>query len=171
MKKLFLMASLLMMGGAVLTSCDNNDDVTMVGDGDTYSIARDITGSFTAANGYKLQTNITLQGADVVLVYRKTMDGTTAVWSQVPRTLYLAEGELDYDFDFTAGDVQIYAGGGINFGAQNQTFLNTYLNNQTFRVVLVPASFGKNANVDYSDYKSVAKYYNIQEDKIQNTKK
>lgn len=171
MKKLFLMASLLMLGGAVLTSCDNNDTVQTVGDGDTYSIARDITGNFTATNNYKIGTNITLQGADVVLVYRRTMDGSTAVWSQVPRTLYLTEGELDYDFDFTSGDVQIYAGGGINFAAQNQTFMNTYLNNQTFRVVLVPASFGKNANVDYSDYKSVAKYFNIQEEKIQTIKK
>lgn len=165
------MASLLMLGGAVLTSCDNNDDITMVGDGDTYSIARDISGSFTANNNYTIGTNVTLQGADVVLVYRKTMDGNTAVWSQIPRTLYLNEGELDYDFDFTSGDVQIYAGGGINFPAQSQAFMNTYLNNQTFRVVLVPASFAKNANVDYSNYESVAKYYNIQEEKIKTIKK
>ena len=170
MKKFILAASLLMVGGAVVTSCDN-DDIQYVADGDTYSIARDVTGSFSAGNNYTLGTSVTLQGADVVLVYRKSSEGGATVWTQIPRTLYLNQGELDYDFAFNNNAVEIYAGGNIDFTSQNQSFMNTYLNNQTFRIVLVPASFGKNAQVDYSDYNAVAKYYNIKEEQIKQIKK
>ena len=49
--------------------------------------------------------------------------------------------------------------------AMDSNFKNAYLNNQVFRVVLIPAS-GKNANVKYDDYKSVVEYYKIDESKI-----
>ena len=42
----------------------------------------------------------------------------------------------------------------------------TYLNNQQFRVVLVPASQGKNANVDYRDYNSVIRFYNLDDSHV-----
>ena len=83
------------------------------------------------------------------------------IWQQIPRTLFLTEGELDYDFDFTKNHVLIKAGGTIDFSLQNAAFIANYLSNQRFRIVLVPASKGKNAQVDFSDYQSVIKFYNI----------
>jgi hypothetical protein len=43
-----------------------------------------------------------------------------------PRTLFLTEGELDYDFDFSE-DFTIYAGGTYDLSATPQ-----YIDNQTF---------------------------------------
>jgi hypothetical protein len=38
--------------------------------------------------------------------------------------------------------------------------------NQVLRVVVIPAAFGKNGTIDYSDYNSVINAYNIDESKI-----
>jgi hypothetical protein len=71
---------------------------------------------------------------------------------------------LDYDFDFTKNDIQIYADGNYDVSTTPE-----YLNNQTFRVVLVPTSSGaKNANLNYNDYNSVIKFYNIDDSKVKN---
>ena len=44
---------------------------------------------------------------------------------------------------------------------------SAYLNNQTFRIVLVPASRAGRAasNVNFEDYNAVVKYYNLKEPK------
>ena len=151
-------------------SCDVRDEEVIVQDNDTYSVVLDINNvnfSYTAADGYHISRSFTtpLYNTDVVLIYRKTgstSDGST-VWQAIPRTLYLAGGnELDYDFDFSRNDIMIYANGNYDLSTTP-----TYLNNQSFRVVLVPASAGgKNANVDYSDYNSVIRYFNIDDSKV-----
>ena len=170
--------SLLLLGffSLILFSCDNNDNNT-VGDGDTYSVAYDVTGSFaldSKINAYAISRtfNQAIPASDVVLVYRKsstTSDGRT-VWKLIPQTLYLNEGELDYSFDFTTKDVYITADGTMDFKTQSNAFWNANLNNQTFRIVIVPASFGKNTNVNYEDYNSVISYYNVNEAKIKTLK-
>ncbi len=100
-----------------------------------------------------------------MLIYRKagTASDGSAVWQSIPRTLYLDNGdELDYDFDFTRNDIMIYANGNYDISTTPE-----FINNQTFRVVLVPASASsRNANVDYSNYESVIKYFNIDDSKV-----
>ena len=164
MKKYFTLL-LVAIFSLVIVSCDDRDEV--VGDGTTYSKMTDITGSFTDSNSYEIsQGLVNTESTDVVLVYRQSgISNGNPVWQQIPRTLFLPEGELDYDFDFTKNDVLIKAGGNIVFSLQNNAFRDAYLNNQRFRIVLVPASQGKNANVDYSDYNAVIKYYNIKDQK------
>ena len=154
----------------VAISCDNRDDDVIVQDNDNYSVVLDINNvnfSNNAQDGYFISRSFTkpLFNTDVVLIYRKvdtTNDGSP-VWQSIPRTLYLTNGnELDYDFDFSKFDIMIYANGNYDISTTPQ-----FLNNQTFRVVLVPASKGsKNANVDYSDYNSVIKYFNIDDSKV-----
>ncbi|PKP14639.1 MAG: hypothetical protein CVU07_13840, partial [Bacteroidetes bacterium HGW-Bacteroidetes-23] len=88
--------------------------------------------------------------SDVILIYR--MDGTinssTPIWQQIPRTLYLNQGELDYDFDFSRVDFTIYADGTYDLETTPQ-----YLDNQTFRIVIIPGYFS--GRMDYSDYNQV----------------
>lgn len=155
-----------------VVSCNDRNDDRIVQDNDTYSVVLDINNvgfSYDAQNGYFISRSFTkpLFNTDVVLMYRKigsTNDGSP-VWQSIPRTLYLNNGnELDYDFDFSKNDIMIYAKGNYDISTTPE-----YLANQTFRVVLVPASSGgKNAGVDYSDYESVIKFFNIDDSKVKN---
>ncbi|QOW11357.1 hypothetical protein Q73A0000_13805 [Kaistella flava (ex Peng et al. 2021)] len=169
MKKYFTLMLMAIFSVAAL-SCDNRNNDVITQDNDTYSVVLDINNvnfSYNAQDGYFISRTFTkpLFNTDVVLMYRKTGSATdgSPVWQSIPRTLYLANGnELDYDFDFTKNDVMIYASGNYDVSTTPQ-----YLNNQTFRVVLVPASpGGKNANVDYSDYNSVIRYFKIDDSKV-----
>ena len=164
MKKylLFLMIAFI---GLFVMSCDNRDDVINVPDNDTYSVVIDVKNvNFELKpEGYVISRtfNNPLYDSDVVLMYRQ--DGTTTggspVWQLIPRTLYLTNGEeVDYDFDFTKFDVKMYAGATYDLATTPE-----YLNNQTFRVVIIPASF--KTTVDLKDYDAVIKAYNIDDSK------
>ncbi|MDY0931855.1 MULTISPECIES: hypothetical protein [unclassified Chryseobacterium] len=149
-------------------SCDNDDDVQYV-DNDTYAGVIEITRNFqynSTEDVYFINQSISMEPSDMALVYRlKDGSNNGDVWEQIPRTLYFSGGrELDYDFDFTQKDVQILAGGNYDISTTSD-----YLNNQTFRIVLVPAGFlnkGAKPPVDYSDYNAVIKYYNINDSKV-----
>jgi hypothetical protein len=72
--------------------------------------------------------------------------------------------ELHYDFDFSNEDFKIYAGGNFNLATTPEN-----INNQTFRIVIIPGYFsnkGIKSTVDLSDYKAVIKAYKIDETKI-----
>jgi hypothetical protein len=91
--------------------------------------------SYNATDGYTIYRalNPKIFASDVVLIYRMrgTIDATTPIC--IPRTL--CKGELDYDFDFSR-KILIYAGGNYDLSTTP-----SYLNNQTFRIVIVPGSF------------------------------
>ncbi|TRX31161.1 hypothetical protein FNW52_19160 [Flavobacterium sp. ZT3R18] len=101
--------------------------------------------------------------SDQILIYRLagTIDSSTPIWQSIPRTLYLAQGELDYDFDFSKEDFIIYARGTYNLALTPQ-----FLNNQTFRIVIIPGYFSK--TIDKNNYQAVAKALNINENQIHN---
>lgn len=149
-------------------SCDNDDDVQYV-DNDTYSGVIEITRNFqynSSTQQYFINQSISMEPSDMALVYRlKDMSGTNDVWEQIPKTVYFNNGnEIDYDFDFTKNDVQIYIGANYDLSTTTQ-----FLNNQTFRIVLVPAGFlnkGAKPPVDYSDYNAVIKYFKINDLKV-----
>jgi len=166
MKKFF---SLLVLGFLVITLFSCKDDDNNYVDNDTYSVVMDATGTFNSANNFTLAKDISIYSSDVVLVYRNVNSNTTGspIWEVLPKTYYLSGGrELDYTFDFTTQDIQIYTRANFDQNTMSGAEANQFLNNQTFRMVIVPASFGKNANVDYSDYNSVIKYFNIDDSKV-----
>lgn len=103
--------------------------------------------------------------ADVLLIYRLsgTINSQTPIWQPIPRTLFLTQGELDYDFDFSKEDFTIYAGGNYNIATTPN-----YLNNQTFRIVIIPGYFsGKGAKaINFDNYNEVIKAYKIDDSKI-----
>lgn len=167
MKKFFPLILLAFVSMFVI-SCDNDDDVQYV-DNDTIAGVIEITRSFqynNTADQHFINQSISMLDSDVALVYRlKDTSNNGDVWEQIPKTIYLANGEeVDYDFDFTQNDVQIYVA-----GTYDVTTTPAFYNNQTFRIVLVPADYlNKSATppVDYSDYNAVIKYYNIDDSKI-----
>lgn len=181
MKKILLF---LFLGTVGLTtySCDNNDDTQTV-DYDTIAQMKDITGTFSSTGNYTINQGLGIPSTDVVLVYR--LVGGNA-WQQIPKSVYLPDvgGKpinrvFDYNFVFNSSNVQIRIDD-QNFNLPSDLTsaeITEYLNNQTFRIVLVPANAtgvggakSKQANVDYSDYNAVVKYYNLDETKVKNIK-
>ena len=175
MKKYFTLMVLTIFGGLFMISCDRVVETTPVQDNDTYSKVYDITENFVKSNtsnslyGINKEFVTPLYNSDVVLVYRQ--DGTSGgspIWKLLPKTYFLSQGELDYNFDFSKYDVQIYANANFDMVAQDAAFKNSYLNNQKFRIVIVPASFGarNSSSVNYDDYNAVIKYYKIDDSKV-----
>lgn len=172
MKKIFLLFAAVAAVG--FTSCQGPDgapgpqgppglDGTSV-EAEVFEL-RNINFSFIDGQYQIYQTlNPQILPADVLLIYRLsgTIDSSTPIWQPIPRTLFLAEGELDYDYDFSMEDFTLYAGGTYNLAATP-----TYINGQTFRIVIVPGYLSnKNATenaaaVDLDDYEAVIKYYGI----------
>lgn len=175
MKKILLF---LFLGAISFTaySCDNDDDVVVQNpvDNDTIAQGFDVIPNFTrTTNNLYQYTGLlksTLVQSDVILVYLQvdnTTDGSP-VWRLLPYTFFTTGGTaVDYSFDFSKYDVRF----NVNSTLDLSTGANsTYYTNKKFRVIIVPANTtGKNASasaVDYSDYNSVIKYYNIDESKI-----
>lgn len=116
---------------------------------------------YNATDGYTIyQTlNPNIYASDNILIYRLsgTINASTPIWQSIPRTLYLPQGELDYDFDFSKVDFTIYAGGTYDLSTTP-----SYLQHQTFRIVIIPGYFSnKMKTVDTSDYNAVIKAFNI----------
>lgn len=116
--------------------------------------------------GYMIYQSLSpeLYPGDVLLVYRLsgTIDSKTPIWQQIPRTIYFvgSTNELDYDFDFSVKDYSIYAKGNYNLSTTP-----AYLNDQTFRIVIVPGELSKNINS--KDYISVMSDLNLSENQVQ----
>lgn len=132
------------------------------------NFSHDVTAPNTTGYTIYQKLNPVLYNGDVILMYRlsdTTLSGAP-VWQQIPRTLFLANGELDYDFDFSKEDFTIYAG-----GTYNLSLTPGYLTGQTFRIVIVPGPAtvtGKSGakKVDLSDYNAVIKAYNIDDSNV-----
>ena len=158
MKNYFTILLLAIFGFLAVSCTDRNDD------DDTYPMMRDITGTFNSGNSYTISQGINITSTDVVLVYRNINSGSSgsAVWQLIPKTEYLTGGrELDYNFLFDTANIEIYTEANFDQTTFTAAEATQYLNNQRFRIVLIPASQGKNANVNYNDYNSVIKFYNI----------
>lgn len=160
--------------GFLSYSCDNSkDEVVVPAQDPVYSTAYDIIPQFVkqSNNLYRFKDDFKspLIESDVVLVYRQLgNDGGAPVWKLMPYTYHVdSVNSVDYLFDFSKFGISIYVNSNDTF---NLSSYPEYYQNIKFRVVVVPAKTGtsKMANpVDYSDYNSVIKYYNIDESKIQ----
>lgn len=167
MKK-FLPILLLAFVSLFIYSCDDDNDNSNFVDHDTYSVAYDITPTFSKTNNnlyqYSDEFNTPLIESDVVLIYLQTglTNNNSPIWRLLPYTFYTNNNTaVDYSFDFSKFDIGINVNSTLDLSANP-----TYYTNKRFRVVVVPASAGKNANVDYNDYNSVIQYYKIDESKI-----
>ncbi|RXM37767.1 hypothetical protein BOQ62_20975 [Chryseobacterium sp. CH21] len=175
MKKILLF---LFLGAVGFTaySCDNSDDTVVEQGKDTYSTAYDIIPKFNKEDSFTYHFddafNSALLESDVVLIYLQTGLTTNGapIWKLLPYTEYPNNGadKVEYSYDFSKFDI------GIDVRSTNGVNLDNnpgYYTNKKFRVVIVPAKTGTSKNaaaatVDYSDYNSVIKYYNIDESKI-----
>lgn len=153
----FLLLPLLLL----TVSCETDDG----GDYDTISTVYQLNNvDFTYDSSTEYYTisrefSTSLYDGDVVLIYRMsdTTTNNSPIWQQIPVTLYLDEGELDYGFDFSKYDILIKAGGNYDLSTTSD-----YITGQTFRVIVVPASATGSTKIDYSDYNAVINHFNLQ---------
>lgn len=160
---------ILLFAVVVLTSCEgpmgpHGYDGIDGSNGDSFiGSIFEIEGDFTSSNNYNLYfefpTNFEIYDTDVVLVYIlwDQVDGLD-VWRLMPQTVVLPEGVIQYNFDYTVADVQIFMEGTI----PPQDWLPAETDNQIFRIVVFPADFAAKKSVDISDYNSILKSPNIQ---------
>ncbi|KFF08448.1 hypothetical protein [Chryseobacterium luteum] len=178
MKKILLFLFLGTVGFTAY-SCDNDDDTPVQAvDYDTISQAFDVVPNFTRVNDnlYRFSDDFqqALVQSDMVLIYMQIgTDGDAPIWKLLPYTYYVGNANndaVDYLYEFSK------YGATININSTSTFSLTanaSYYQNKKFRVVIIPANTtgtggaktAKNA-VDYNDYNSVIKYYNIDESKI-----
>jgi hypothetical protein len=127
----------------------------------------EIEGDFTPNNDYTLYyafpDNFEIYDGDVVLVYilweqaETNNGGLTDVWRLCPQTVVLNDGVLQYNFDYTLADVQIFLEGTTNFN----NLLPAETDNQIFRIAVLPAAFAKENTIDVNNFNAVMKSLNL----------
>ncbi|MEN9910164.1 MAG: hypothetical protein RLZZ540_3323 [Bacteroidota bacterium] len=156
-----------------VSSCTTEDNFQE--DNDTFpeafeiknvNLAKVTTNEYNFKSTFQYEIGGNLYDDETVLIYRLTtlINSTTPVWQLIPRTIYFDNGqELDYDYDFSKVDFIITARGTYNL-------LDTpgYINNQTFRVVIVPSALA--ASMDTSNYSAVMNTLKISESQVQKVK-
>ncbi|MFT4733582.1 MAG: hypothetical protein ACI9DJ_001823 [Algoriphagus sp.] len=172
MKKLFFIAATLVVG---FTSCQGPrgldgleglpgpQGITGQDGGLVYASAIELIGDFTPENGFQIVEafGFDVFPADVPLVYiRWEETQSTEIWRPVPQTAYLDQGVLTYNFDFTQDDFSIFLDGTIKDFA---TIDGAYLNDQVFRVVVVPAAFLETARIASKSYEAITSTFGISE--------
>ncbi|AZB19496.1 hypothetical protein EG352_17805 [Chryseobacterium indologenes] len=160
--------------GFLSYSCDNKDDVVVQQNANFQM--KDITGTFTGANNadFTISQGLGLKSTDGLLVYRNinSNSNNSAIWQQIPKTYFLSTGrELDYNFIFNKDNVDITTKANFDQNTMTSAERQTYLTNQTFRIIIVPANTGTSnksvkSPVDYSDYNAVVKYYNLNDSNV-----
>jgi hypothetical protein len=143
--------------------CTTNEEIKA----DLLAEVFEVRASFTAANNYSrlITLNPPIYNSDMVLVYRlfDVINGQS-VWRQLPQAVYIAQGELDYNFDFTRNDINLFLESDFDLA----TLGATWAQNQIFRVVIIPGYFSNKNNkaVDFNDYNAVVKAFNIKNSQV-----
>lgn len=163
---------LLLFTAVIFTSCEGpmgppGYDGVDGADGETLlGSIFEIQDDFTFQNDYKIYfefpSDFEIYDGDVVLVYilweqAETNNGTVDVWRLLPQTVVLNDGILQYNFDHTLADVQIFLEGSTDFN----NLLPAETDNQIFRIAVIPAAFAQNTTIDFSDLNAVMNSMNI----------
>ena len=163
MKKIFLLLTVAITAG--LQSCSVPEGPPGQQGQPGYNVEAEVfevTTTFSQSNGFaKLVTlNPPILSSDMVLVYRLYgASGGSDLWRLLPQTVYVAQGNFDYNYDFTKNDINIFLDASFDLN----TLALAWTQNQTFRVVIIPGYFSKTGKVIAKDYKSVVQEFKINE--------
>lgn len=99
---------------------------------------------FTYYNTFQSAINGNLYDDETLLVYRlvEIINSSTPVWELLPRTInFLNNDYIEYYFNFSKVDFKIIA-----YGNYNLTSRPDFIDNQTFRIVILPSKLATNVN-------------------------
>lgn len=132
----------------------------------------EFTDTFDASNEfgfrYTFESNIEVLTSDVVLVYIlwDVVDaddgGTIDVWRLLPQTRILDQGLLQYNYEHTFVDVDIFLEADFDLA----TLPTADTEDQTFRIAVLPAETTGKSSLDRSDMDSVLAYLGVAEKDI-----
>lgn len=118
----------------------------------------DVEGSFNSANDfsffYDFQDDVDTNFDFAVLAYLREReieleDGSfTDVWRPLPTTILSDQGIYQYNFEHTFFDIEFFMEGDFDLSTLNPDFLN----NQVFRIALVPADLLANGEIDVTRF-------------------
>lgn len=180
MKKIF---TLLFCSVFAFTSCSDDGQIGPPGPegppGEPGPLAQviDITGDFSETNDYTLTLDFNAEGlevfeTDAVLVYLKDGEAGEAggapveIFRPLPQVYYLESGEIQYNYEFTFFQVDIFMEGTANFDNLDPAFTQ----DQVLRIVIVPGEFAENSGVDMSNMDAVLNALDVQNSEISNMK-
>ena len=105
---------------------------------------------------------------DVVLIYRLNgigeLDDGSEVdeWSLLPQNFFTNDGTIQYVYNHTFVDAEIFIDGNYDLGGLS----NDFTQSQVFRVAIIPADFYNAANLDTSNLNSLMKSLDMNESDI-----
>ncbi|MGJ8737299.1 hypothetical protein [Zobellia laminariae] len=108
-------------------------------------------------------SDINLRSGDAILMYRlEEVNEGLDVWRQLPQPFFSEEGLFYYNFDFTQGDYSIFVEPEFDAGLVQSDFVQ----NQIFRIIIVPTDFDATAKVDKSNISAVMSSIGVSEDDV-----
>ena len=151
-----------------LNGLDGQDGVNILGK------VVEIQGTFSAANDYLISfefpDTIEVFESDVVLVYIlfEQVDDPNGgdpidVWRLLPQTRILDQGLLQYNFDHTFTDVNVFLESDFDLA----TLPAGDTDDQIFRIAVVPAEFGVDNNIDVSNLNAVMGALKVDTDNVE----
>ncbi|WP_461532738.1 collagen-like protein [Sinomicrobium sp.] len=163
MKKIF---ALLLALPLVFISCEGDQGPPGENGQDGFiGMTYDFTIDLTEQNDFSYtlffeDEGIEVYESDAVLVYHSSEfyddpEGDINIWKLLPQSVYFTNGDiLEYNYDHTFGEVKVFLDGNI---ADLGTLDTSYTQNQLFRIVVAPADFIAESNVDINNYQSVVR--------------
>nr|WP_298997816.1 collagen-like protein [uncultured Allomuricauda sp.] len=124
---------------------------------------------FSALIAFSDVTDFEIFESDAVLVYRfdgtiDLDDGSTAdAWTQIPQSLFLPEGTIQYVFAHTFVDVELFIDGNFDLSGISTDFTD----NQSFRIVILPSEFADSSRMDTSNLSAVMSAVGVSESEVQ----
>lgn len=153
---------IIILSMAFLASCElNSTEVGPPGPegpsgpvGQGFEVEANFTGSNNYAQIFSIPENIEVFDTDIVVAYLLfEVDQETGndVWQQLPASFFFEDGELQYAFDHTISDVQLFLTGDTNLNTLGDEFTR----NQIFRVAVLPVDYVSSSNIDLSNMDEV----------------
>ncbi len=158
-----------------LDGLDGRDGIDGVDGVNILGTVLEVQGSFTAANNFSLLTefsevapNLEVFETDVVLVYilfGETTDSNgdpVDIWRLLPQTLIVDQGLLQYNFDHTFLDVNIF----LETDFDTNLLLPGDTDDQVFRIAVLPAEEAS-SKMDTSSMSAVMSAIGVTEKEIE----
>lgn len=151
MKRIFLL--LVAVTATMFQSCDGDTGPQGVPGpaAEVFEVTTDFVPTNDPETSYRkfFDLNPAIYQSDNVLVYQLSgvVDGKD-VWKLLPQVYTFDNGDvLQYNYDFSYNDFSIFIDANFNLN----TLPNTWFNNKTFRVVIVPGYFSSDLNLENMD--------------------